>query len=196
MSIIAYVRVSTIEQSTERQIELIKKAYDIDEWFIEKKSGKNVERTELQNMLKYIRKGDTVSIESFSRLSRSTKDLISLIEIFKEKEVKLVSIKEALDTSSATGMLLVKMIASINEFERENLLERQREGIEIAKRKGKYKGRKKVQITDEIMVYYNKWIKREITKIEILDNVNVSRTTLYRLFLEIEKIESENKKCI
>lgn len=186
MSNIAYVRVSTIDQSTERQTELIENVTNIDEWFIEKKSGKNTERVELQNMLKYIRHGDTIYIESFSRLSRSTKDLISLMETIKEKDVELVSIKENLDTSTATGMLLVKMIASINEFERENLLERQREGIEIAKKKGKYKGRKKIEISGDIIDYYEKWKRREITKKEIINNIGVSRTTLYRMFIEIE----------
>ena len=136
---IAYVRVSTIEQNEARQVEELKK-HDIQKWFIEKVSGKNTDRPELQKMLDYIREGDTVYVHDLSRLSRSTSDLLKLVEFFAKKKVELVSNKENIDSSTPTGKLMLTMIAAINEFERQNLLERQREGIAIAKREGKYKG--------------------------------------------------------
>ena len=92
-------------------------------------------RPELQRLLEFAREGDTVYVKDFSRLARSTKDLLELVERFKEKNIHLVSLKENLDTSTATGKLMLTMIAAINEFERENILERQREGIALAKQR-------------------------------------------------------------
>ena len=134
---VAYVRVSTVEQNEARQLEALKK-YDIEKWFTEKVSGKDTNRPKLQEMLDFVREGDIIYIHDFSRLARSTKDLLEMIEQLEQKKVSLVSNKENLDTSTPTGKLLVTMIAAINEFERQNLLERQNEGIEIAKREGKF----------------------------------------------------------
>ena len=136
---VAYVRVSTEEQNEARQIEALKK-HGIEKWFTEKISGKSMDRPQLQAMLDYVREGDTVYIHDFSRLARSTRDLLEIVERLQAKSVHLVSNKENLDT----GKLMLTMIAAINEFERQNLLDRQREGIAIAKRNGIYKGRKKV----------------------------------------------------
>ena len=144
---IAYVRVSSADQNEARQVEALKE-YDIEKWFIEKVSGKDMNRPELQRLLEFAREGDTVYVKDFSRLARSTKDLLELVERFKEKNIHLVSLKENLDTSTATGKLMLTMIAAINEFERENILERQREGIALAKQRGAYKGRKAVQVKD------------------------------------------------
>lgn len=132
---IAYVRVSTAEQNEARQVEALKK-HEIDRWFIEKISGKDMERPELQKMLDVVQPGDTVFIHDFSRLARSTKDLLELVERFQKAGVHLVSNKENLDTSTPTGKLMLTMIAAINEFERKNILDRQREGIAIAKAQG------------------------------------------------------------
>lgn len=140
---IAYVRVSSADQNEARQVEALKK-YDIEKWFVEKVSGKDMNRPELQRLLEFAREGDTVYVKDFSRLARSTKDLLELVERFKEKNIHLVSLKENLDTSTATGKLMLTMIAAINEFERENILERQREGIALAKQRGAYKGRKEI----------------------------------------------------
>lgn len=112
----------------------------IDKWFEEKVSGKDTKRKQLQAMLDYCREGETIYVHDFSRLARSTKDLLSIVELLEEKNVHLVSNKENMDTSTATGKFMLTMIAAIAEFERSNLLERQREGIAIAKHKGKYKG--------------------------------------------------------
>lgn len=184
MANIAYVRVSTIEQNEARQIESLNK-YDIDKWFIEKVSGKDTNRLELQNMLDYVREGDTVYIHDFSRLARSTKDLLELVEFFSNKGIGLVSTKENLDTSTPTGKLMLTMIAAINEFERMNLLERQREGIAIAKRQGKYKGRKEVKISN-FEDYYVKYKNRELNKSQLAKKLNISRPTLDKLIRKLE----------
>ena len=127
---IAYVRVSTVEQNEGRQKEgLIK--YGIDKWFVEKVSAKDMNRPQLNALLDFAREGDTVYVWDFSRLSRSVQDLLSLVEQFQAKKVNLVSIKENLDTATPTGKLMLTMIGAINEFERSNLLERQREGIAL-----------------------------------------------------------------
>ena len=122
---VAYIRVSTQEQNEARQIEGLKK-YDIEKTFIEKVSGKNItDRPELQSLLDFVREGDTVYIHDFSRLARSTKDLLEIVERLTDKGVHLVSNKENVDTSTPTGKLMLTMIGAIAEFERQNLLDRQ-----------------------------------------------------------------------
>lgn len=191
MSRIAYVRVSTIEQNESRQIEALKK-YNIDKWFIEKISAKDTNRPKLKEMIDYIRENDTIYIHDFSRLARSTKDLLEIVELFNKKNVHLVSNKENLDTNTATGKLMLTMISAINEFERENLLERQREGIAIAKKQGKYKGGQVKKIDDEMFnVAYEKYKNRQITKIQFAKELHISRPTLDKLLKEKDCIQRE-----
>ena len=137
---VAYVRVSTVEQNQARQIEALEK-FNIEKWYIEKVSGKDTKREQLQLMLDFVREGDEIYVMDFSRLSRSVQDLLDIVEMLNDKKVKLVSLKENLDTSTPTGKLMLTVIGAIAEFERMNILERQREGIAIAKKEGKYKGR-------------------------------------------------------
>ena len=178
---IAYVRVSTVEQNEARQLEGLKK-YEIDKWFTEKVSGKDTNRPELKNMMEFVREGDTVYVHDFSRLARSTKDLLDIVEQLKTKKVHLVSNKENLDSSTPTGKLMLTMIAAINEFERTNLLERQREGIAEAKKRGVYKGRKEIRISDrEWNDLFQKYMRREINKKEFAKLLHISRPTLDRL---------------
>ena len=184
---IAYVRVSSADQNEARQVEALKK-YDIEKWFVEKVSGKDMNRPELQRLLEFAREGDTVYVKDFSRLARSTKDLLELVERFKEKNIHLVSLKENLDTSTATGKLMLTMIAAINEFERENILERQREGIALAKQRGAYNGRKAVRVKD-FGKYYDRYLRREYTKKELAEELNISRPTLDRLIKEYQQLE-------
>lgn len=186
MANIAYVRVSSLEQKTDRQCESLKK-YNIDKWFIEKISGKNTNRPQLQAMLDYVREDDTVYVHDFSRLARSTKDLLELVELLNSKGVHLVSNKENLDSRTPTGKLMLTMIAAINEFERTNLLERQREGIAIAKEKGVYKGRKPVEVKEETFIEaYNRYQSRQINKSELSKELNVSRPTLDKLIADYQ----------
>ena len=185
---IGYVRVSTVEQNEERQLRAIEEKVNIDKWYIEKVSAKDTNRPKLQEMLDYIREGDKVYIKDFSRLARSTKDLLEIIEYLEEKKVSLISLNENLDTSTATGKMLVTMIGAINEFERNNLLERQKEGIAIAKEKGVYQGRQPIKLNkDQFIELYEDWKKGYITQADMMNKLNISRSTLYRRIKEYEK---------
>ncbi|MEA4895129.1 MAG: recombinase family protein [Oscillospiraceae bacterium] len=181
---IAYVRVSTVEQNEARQLEELKKR-NIDKWFTEKVSAKNTDRPQLQAMLDFAREGDTVYIHDFSRIARSTKDLLDIVELLTATGVHLVSNKESIDTSTPTGKLMLTMIGAINEFERTNLLERQREGIAIAKREGKYKGRKPADVPD-FEKHYQRYKSREINKVHLAKELGVTRPTLDKLLKEYE----------
>ena len=187
---IAYVRVSTAEQNETRQKEALKKYY-IDKWFIEKASGKDTNRPRLQEMLEYIREDDTVYVEEFSRLGRSTADLLNTVQQIEDVGAKFVSLKENFDTKTPTGKLQMTMMAAIAEFERSMILERQREGIAIAKREGKYKGRKAVSVPN-IGTYYDKYMRRKGTKVSIAHELGISRTTLDKLFREYERSSDGN----
>lgn len=179
MARIKYIRVSTKEQNTARQ-EQDKALYD--KVYLEKISGKDTNRPQLQAMLDYVREGDTVYIHDFSRLARSTKDLLTIVEKLQNKKVHLVSNKENLDTSTPTGKLMLTMIAAINEFERENLLERQREGIAIAKEQGKFKGGQVKRIDDKTFTEaYERYQRRELTKTQLAAELKISRPTLDKL---------------
>ena len=182
---IAYVRVSTIEQNEARQLEALKK-HGIDKWFTEKVSAKDMSRPQLQAMLEFAREGDTIYIHDFSRIARSTKDLLEIVEQLSAKGVHLVSNKESIDTSTPTGKLMLTMIGAINEFERTNLLERQREGIAIAVQEGKYKGRKEVKIND-FPAHYERYMRREVTKAQLSKELSVSRPTLDKLISQYEE---------
>ncbi|NLZ91218.1 MAG: recombinase family protein [Clostridiales bacterium] len=182
---IAYVRVSTVEQNEARQKEALEK-YEIDKWYIEKVSAKDTNRPEFKKMMEFVREGDTIYIHDFSRIARSTTDLLDIVERLQAKGVHLVSNKENIDTSTPTGKLMLTMIGAIDEFERTNLLERQKEGIAIAVREGKYKGRKPVDIKD-FSAHYDRYMRREVTKAQLAIDLDVSRPTLNKLIQEHEK---------
>lgn len=181
----AYVRVSTAQQNEARQLEALEK-YNIDKWFTEKVSGKNTNRPQLQQMLEFAREGDTIYIHDFSRLARSTSDLLAIIGQLEKKKVHLISNKENLDTSTATGKLMLTMIAAINEFERDNLLERQREGIAIAKEHGAYKGRKAISRPENWPEVYQRYMTRQITATAAMKELGLTRNIFY-------KFANENK---
>ncbi len=189
---IAYIRVSTVEQNEARQKEGLE-PYKIDKWFEEKVSAKDTNRPQLQAMLDYAREGDTIYIWDFSRLARSTKDLLELVEFMEAKGIILKSIKENIDTSTSNGKLMLTMIGAINEFERANLLERQKEGIAIAKREGKFKGRKEVRINN-FEEHYQRYMQRKISKTDLAKELNISRPTLNKLIKEHEEKLSEEVK--
>lgn len=182
----AYVRVSTIEQNEARQVEGLKK-YDINSWFTEKVSAKDANRPELKAMIKFSRQGDTIYVHSLDRLARSTKDLLDIVELLQSKGVHLVSSKESIDTSTATGKLMLTMIGAINTFERENMLERQREGIAIAKENGAYMGRKEIEYPSEWVQVYSKYKNRELTGTKAMDMLGLKRNTFYKLIKKYEE---------
>lgn len=182
--IVGYVRVSTVEQNESRQLITMEK-YNVEKVFSEKVSAKDTNREELNKMLEFVREGDTIVIHDFSRLARSTKDLLHIVELLEDKKINLISAKENIDSSTPTGKLMLTMIGAINEFERTNMLERQREGIAIAKEQGKYKGRKEVKI-DNFEEYYTRYLSRELNKTQLAKELNVSRPTLDKLIKEYE----------
>lgn len=179
---IAYVRVSTVEQNEARQREALAK-HSIEKWFIDKASGKNMDRPQLKEMLDFVRSGDIVYIHDLSRIARSTSDLLKIVDLLQDKGVHLVSNKESIDTTTPTGKLMLTMIGAINEFERENLLERQREGIAIAKAAGKYKGRKEIKI-DNFAEHYSRYQSRQVTKVQLAKELEISRVTLDKLIAQ------------
>lgn len=181
---VGYVRVSTAEQNEARQLEALQRQ-GVEKIFSEKISGKNTDRPQLQAMLDFVREGDIVIVHDFSRLARSTKDLLDLVERLERKGVALISQKEAVDSSTATGKLMLTMIGAIAEFERQNLLDRQAEGIAIARREGKYQGRKPIEVDSIVWKRnYDKYMAREINKTEFAKIIKVSRPTLDKLLKE------------
>ena len=175
---IGYIRVSTQEQNTMRQ-EALMEALGVDEVYIDRMSGKNTNRPELQKMMEYVRKGDTVIVESISRFARNTRDLLELVEQLTAKGVEFVSKKEAIDTTTPTGKFMLTVFGAVAELEREYILQRQREGIAIAKEQGKYAGRKPIR-TPEFEQVTAKWRSGAITAAEAMRTLHMSKTTFYR----------------
>lgn len=180
---IGYIRVSSIEQNTESQKSLLGNV-GLDKVFEEKLSGKNTDRPQLKAMLDYVREGDTVYVKDLSRLARNTKDLLDIVEYLNNKGVGLFSIKENIDTSTNFGKLMLTFLGAIYEFERANLLERQRDGIAVAKKQGKYKGRKQVPKPANFKEVYQKWINRQITSISAIRELNISEYAFYKFVRE------------
>ena len=181
---IAYIRVSTVEQNEARQREALQR-FDIEKWYVEKASAKDTNRPKLQELLDFVREGDELYIHDFSRIARSTKDLLNICETLDAKGVRLISNKENIDTSNAAGKLMLTILGAIYEFERENLLERQREGISIAKREKRYKGRKSAEVDEnEFSLLLADYQKRRISKKEFAEKLNISRPTLDKILKE------------
>ena len=176
---IGYVRVSTQEQNTVRQEKLME-SLNVDELFLDKASGKNAEqRPELQRMMDYVRKGDTVVVESISRFARHTRDLLELVEKLTAKEVEFISQKEAIDTTTPTGKFMLTVFGAVAELEREYILQRQQEGIAIAKAEGKYTGRKAVE-PPEFAKVVAQWRRGEMTAVQAMRKLNMKPSTFYR----------------
>lgn len=177
---VGYVRVSTVEQNTARQ-EVIMEQLGVEKVFMDKMSGKNTDRPQLQEMLSFVREGDTLVVESISRLARSTKDLLSIMEELDKKKVKFVSQKESIDTSTPNGVFMMTIFAAMAQLERETMLARQREGIEIAKAEGKYKGRKPVEVDEEkFRQLYNDWQNGKSTPKIMMNELGLKPTTFWR----------------
>ena len=147
---VGYVRCSTIEQNEARQLKLAEQlGIEKENIFIDKQSGKNADRKALKDMIKFARRGDTIYCESISRIARNTKDLLNIIEELQQKQVDFVSQKESIDTSTPQGRFMLTVFGALAELERECILQKQAEGIAIAKSEGKYKGRKPKTINEE-----------------------------------------------
>ncbi|MEA5083619.1 MAG: recombinase family protein [Lachnospiraceae bacterium] len=181
---IGYIRVSTLEQNTLRQ-EVLMKELGVDEIFMDKASGKNSDRPELKRMLEFVRNGDTVICESISRFARNTKDLLWLIEKLNTKGAVFISKKEAIDTNTPTGKFMLTVFGAVAELEREYILQRQREGIAVAKRQGKYKGRKRIE-SPEFQKVYGRWRKGDITASKAMELLGMKKNTFYRRVKEFQ----------
>ena len=175
---IGYIRVSTQEQNTIRQ-EVMMQELGVDELYIDHASGKNTDRPELKKMMEYVRRGDTVIVESISRFARNTRDLLELVERLTDKGVEFISRKEAIDTTTPTGKFMLTVFGAVAELEREYILQRQREGIEIAKQQGRYKGRKPIEPANFDAVI-TRWKNGEISATEAMRALKLSKSTFYR----------------
>lgn len=177
---IGYVRVSTEDQNEARQ-EVLMDQLGVDRVFIDKISGKNRNRPSLQEMLSFIREGDVVVVESYSRLARSTVDLLNIVEELSKKGIGFISHKEKIDTTTPQGMLMLTIFAGIYQFERECMLQRQKEGIAIAKAEGKYKGRKPIDIDQTTFeAVYKEWKNGNIKAVEAMEKLKITKPTFYR----------------
>lgn len=184
---VGYIRVSTEEQNTIRQ-EILMKGLGVERVYMDKASGKSrTGRPQLEAMMDFVREGDVVIVESISRFARSTRDLLTLVEQLTEKGVGFVSQKESIDTNTPQGKFMLTVFGAMAELEREQTLQRQREGIAAAKAAGKYKGRKPIEIEDSLVKsVHDKWYKREITTSHAVKLLNVSSRTFYRRMWDYE----------
>ena len=185
---VGYARISTEGQQVARQ-EIILQNLGVERVFVETCSGKNTDRPELKKMLTFIREGDTVVIESISRLARNTKDLLLLVDEFSKRGVAFVSQKENIDTTTPTGKFILTVFGAIAELEREYILQRQAEGIAIAKANGVYKGRKPLDCPDFDKVYQQVELGK-ISATEAFRQLNVSKSTYYRRVRERQRSAS------
>lgn len=182
---VGYVRCSTVEQNEARQLKMMEEQ-KAEKLFIDKASGKNTDRKEFKAMMAFVRDGDMVIVESISRIARNTRDLLSIVSELTEKGVEFVSLKESIDTTTPQGRFMLTVFGALAELERENILERQREGIEIAKSEGKYKGRKPVEIDEEqFKAVCTRWRAGEITATAAMKEVGLKPNTFYRRVKEM-----------
>ena len=179
---LGYIRVSTLEQNEERQrLALLAQGVEEDGLYIDKQSGKNANREQLKALMAFARKGDTVITESISRIARNTRDLLNIVEDLSSRGIEFVSLKENIDTSTPQGKFMLTVFGAMAELERESILQRQREGIEIAKSAGVYKGRQKMKIDEKAFAAeVQRWRCGEITATEAMRRLNLKPNTFYR----------------
>ena len=156
----------------------------VEQVYIDRMSGKNTDRHELKRMMNYVREGDVVIVESISRFARNTKDLLELVEQLTEKQVEFISKKEAIDTTTPTGKFMLTVFGAVAELEREYILQRQKEGIAVAKQNGVYKGRKPIEHPrfNEIVTL---WKGGDITAVEAMKRLGMKPSTFYRKVKEV-----------
>lgn len=175
---IGYIRISTTDQNTARQ-EVLMKELGVEQVYIDRMSGKNTDRPELKRMMNFVREGDEVIVESISRFARNTRDLLDLVEQLTSKGVEFISKKESIDTTTPTGKFMLTVFGAVAELEREYTLQRQKEGIAIAKGNGIYKGRKPIE-RDNFASVVSLWKQEKITAVEAMKRLNMKPSTFYR----------------
>ena len=173
-----YARVSTRSQELNRQIDLLNEQ-NCNEILTEKITGTKADRPQLNRLKDKLRPGDTIIAESFSRLGRSTKDLIELVSFFEEHDVKLISLKENFDTSTPHGRIMMTVFQAFSQFERDLIVERTKEGLKSARARGRKGGRPSVNqqnIERALRLYKSK----DYSVKEIVEMTGISKATLYR----------------
>lgn len=195
--IVKYLRVSTTKQDIARQeMQLDKLGIKFDKEYVDKMTGKTKERPMLNKMIVEVREGDTVYCEAISRLGRSLKDLTDIIEQLVNKGVRVIIVKEGIDTNSSTYKLLLAVFGGVAEMERETIQERVLQGVEKCKatgvtKTGKWFGREEKKADDlprEFKKYYKKMLNKEISKVEMAKLLGVGRATLYRWIKLYEEV--------
>jgi DNA invertase Pin-like site-specific DNA recombinase len=180
---VGYIRISTAGQNTARQ-KVLMRELGVEMVFIDRMSGKNTDRPELKKMMAFVRQGDTVVVESISRFARNTRDLLELVEQLTTKGVEFVSKKEAIDTTTPTGKFMLTIFGAVAELEREYILQRQAEGIAIAKEQGVYKGRQPIVRPDFERVVAL-WRSGKITAVDAQRRLDMKPSTFYRRVKEM-----------
>ncbi len=174
---IAYARVSTTDQKLDRQLDNLKAA-GYEKIYTEKMTGTKASRPALDEMMRSLRSGDVLIVDSFSRLSRSTKDLLELIDTLQQQDVQLISLKENLDTTTATGKMMLTMLSALSQFERDLIAERTSEGLKAAKARGHVGGRPKVN--EEKVKHAMKLIDKDVSISDAAKATGVSTSTISR----------------
>ncbi|MCS5421730.1 MULTISPECIES: recombinase family protein [Psychrilyobacter] len=198
---IGYCRVSSIDQNIDHQINILKEE-GCEKIYHEKISGKNADRLELKEMLSNLKKDDVVVSTSFNRVARNTKDLLEIVETIEEAGASFKSLKEDVGTKGAFGKFVVTMLGAVASFERELMLEKQKDGIARAKSLGKYKGKKRTFfIDDSLKKCFDMRLNKIITSKEALRMSGLKQNTYYKLFQEyksdlIKKYEKEHGAAI
>lgn len=176
---IGYARVSTIEQNLDRQLDALNAA-GCERIFNEKMTGTRSDRPELRMMMMTLREGDTLVVESFSRLSRSTKDLLSLVDKLTGMGVHLISLKEDLDTTTATGKMMLTMLSALSQFERDLIAERTRDGLKAARARGRCGGRPRLGTDKDKKQALAMYDANVMTNAEIAEKFGISLRTFNR----------------
>lgn len=186
MARIGYVRVSTAGQNTARQE--VQMPGDLDRVFVDHASGKDTQRPQLKACLSYLREGDVLIVESISRFARNTRDLLGMVADLTARGVEFVSLKETIDTRTPTGRFVLTLFAALAELEREQILQRQAEGIAIAKSEGKYRGRQPIKVDEAAFSRaYRSWRSGDITARAAMQRLNLTPNTFYRRVRDYEK---------
>ncbi|GHU87279.1 resolvase [Clostridia bacterium] len=186
MAKFVYIRVSSLDQNPNRQIDAAT-ALGIpqERIFLDRLSGKDTKRPELQRLMSIVQRGDTVIVESISRFARNTRDLLDLVEQLTEKGVEFVSQKENLDTATPTGKFMLTIFGAVSELERGYILQRQAEGIASAKRRGKHLGRPAKKPPKDFKNLVKLWEYKEISLQKVLDECGgVCAATFYNWLRE------------
>lgn len=183
--LVGYARISTTEQNIDRQLVKLNEL-GCEKVYVDKCSGKDTHRPKFNELMDFVRDGDILFVTEWSRLSRSTMDLLTTLSELEKKGVIVKSVKENFDTSTPQGKFMLTVFAAIGQFERELILQRQAEGIAIAKKEGKYKGRKAMKIDnwDEV---YAAWKNDEITAVAAAEITGLSRGGFYNRVKRVEK---------